>query len=517
MELPWVCRAVISRLSNIKRRGVRVVNIEPLGYLVILCGLLAIFLGARFAMAVLCLAILLGSAAVLQMPVLGGASIQPSHFLLPFLLCGLILRPGQATAACSAMGSRGAGFWFAAYVLFSVMTAIFLPRIFAGATLVYSSARDHSGMMKTIAAPLAPGSSNVTQSVYLLGDLVCFLLVAGLARFGYAGAIVRALIVMSATCLLFAVLDLGTYFTGHADLLDPIRNANYTLHTGATFHGFKRIVGSYPEASAFGSVALALCTFLVILWLDQYPARAIGLITLLLAAAVLFSTSTTAYLASLVVIAMVVCFCLVSLATGRAHRRHNLFLASLLIVGPLAFMGLMLSPQAYAAMSDLFNGAIAQKMQSQSGEERTAWNTLALVSFIETSLLGAGLGTVRASSFLVALLSNVGLFGTLLFCFFLVRLVAGVLRQRLASANQRTLGLAALISSFAQITSATVSGSSTDLGLLFSVTSGLAAGYALGPMYEGPRARRALDVGQLQVRQGADRLSTALQSEGARA
>jgi hypothetical protein len=90
--------------------------------------------------------------------------------------------------------------------------------------------------------------------------------------------------------------------------------------------------------------------------------------------------------------------------------------------------------------------------------------------------MGAGLGAVRASSFVVALLANTGVAGTLLFILFVYRLFAPARGLDMRRLDEAAIGRAALMSALSQIFSATIAGSSTDLGLLFSLTSGLAAG-----------------------------------------
>jgi hypothetical protein len=51
----------------------------------------------------------------------------------------------------------------------------------------------------------------------------------------------------------------------------------------------------------------------------------------------------------------------------------------------------------------------------------------------------------------------------------------------LVNRENRAIGMAAVFASVAQIASATISGSSTDLGLLFSITAGLASGCLTAP------------------------------------
>lgn len=467
-------------------------SIEPIGFIVLLIGVLCMVNGARFAITALCLSTLLGAAAALQLPALGGSSIQPSHLMVLFLVATALLRPAQTQAVLASMAYPGPGFWFAAYILFSVLSSFFLPRIFAGATLVYSSARDASGMMSTVAAPLSPGSSNLSQSVYLLGDLACFVVVSALARLGYARFIAKQLIVASLVCFAFALIDIGTFTIGESQLLDVIRNANYTMHTAEAINGFKRIVGPFPEASIYGAVALAYFSFTLLLWLERVQSRMAGLATLLIGPTIVLCTSTTAYVAGLFVLFMLVLFCLKRLISGPATAPHATFLVITLFLIPCAITALSLVPDAWDSIAGLVNTTVSDKLQSQSGEERTAWNTLALIAFIDTATLGAGLGTVRASSFIAALLSNVGLTGTLLFAAFLYSLVRASGRHVSGDRETHAIGNAAVMASIAQITSAAISGSGTDLGLLFSTSAGLAAGCLAAPSVLPRRATPSL-------------------------
>lgn len=461
-------------------------TIEVIGYIVFLLGAIGIVLGARFAIAVLCLSVLFGAAAAIQLPSLGGSSIQPSHLLLFSLIACCMLRPRLIQQALASAAYPGPGFWFAGYILFSVLSAFFLPRIFQGATLVYSSARGASGVMSTIASPLSPGSSNLTQAVYLLSDLACFAVVCGLAQLGHARFLAQTLVMTAVTCFALASLDVGTFMAGHPEWLDFIRNANYTMHTAETMSGFKRIVGSYPEASAYGSAALAYFTFTLMLWLERFPSRLAGFAALSIGVTILLCTSTTAYIAGALVLSAVIAFSLSQLVAGRTTTRHAAFLSVTLFVVPAAVIGLMLIPDAWNAVNDLASLTLVDKLESQSGEERTAWNTLALTAFVETATFGGGLGTVRASSFPAALLSNIGVAGTVLFFVFLHSLLNAARSKKLPerpdrTIEDRTIGLAAIFASMAQIASATVSASGIDLGLLFSTTAGLAAGCLTRP------------------------------------
>lgn len=233
-------------------------------------------------------------------------------------------------------------------------------------------------------------------------------------------------------------------------------------------------------------------SFTLLLWLERFPSRLTGLATLSIGTTIILCTSTTAYIGCLFVLCLVVLFSLKRLHGGRGTAPYATFLVVTLFMVPCTIVALMLIPDAWNSVTDLTSITFADKLQSQSGEERTAWNTLALVSFVETATFGAGLGTVRASSFIAALLSNVGLSGTVLFAVFLYSLLMAAGRHKSGAREDRSIGIAAVLASIAQITSATISGSSTDLGLLFSITAGLATGCLDRPYVLPRRAARSL-------------------------
>ena len=132
-----------------------------------------------------------------------------------------------------------------------------LPRIFAGTMLINPVGTNAGGEGEGL-IPLGPVSGNFTQSVYLISDLVCFLVIRSLSEsrstFRF---LLSSLLLASAMNVLFAILDVSTYWTGTEHYLDFIRNAPYTLHIDEQVSGSKRIVGSFTEASTFSSVTLS--------------------------------------------------------------------------------------------------------------------------------------------------------------------------------------------------------------------------------------------------------------------
>ena len=93
------------------------------------------------------------------------------------------------------------------------------------------------------------------------------------------------------------------------------------------------------------------------------------------------------------------------------------------VLGPfiifIVIASLMLMPLAWETVLHIADATLVNKLNTQSGIGRWYWNENGLRVFSETDMLGAGLGSVRTSSLMVALLANVGIGGVVLFLAFL--------------------------------------------------------------------------------------------------
>jgi hypothetical protein len=430
--------------------------------------------GPSFGFYLFCPATLLGAAAAVKLPSIGGPSIQPAHLLLCFLAVSVLCRPSLVQAALKSLVFPNAGFWFTLFVVYGCISAFFLPRIFANTTYVFSLAR-HGEEVGIQVLPLAPRSSNLTQAAYLIGDFVCFAIVAAYSKMGGAPIIARSVVLTAALCLVLAAADVLTYATNTQDLLSFIRNANYRMLNDGEIGGLKRIVGSFSEAGAYSYAALGVYAFTLALWLESYPLKHLGVICSLLLSTLLMSTSSTAYAAVLAFSLIVLLGCLSRSMRGTATPRQMSYIGLAFLVLPIILLATMLLPGLWNTITTLFDATIVNKLDSQSGVERMLWNEQALVTFLDTAGLGAGVGSVRASSFIVALAASVGLPGILLFVAFLFRqsrILSVQAGSRTAEAIVMRAGGAACL---AQFIAATISAGGTDLGLFFSIAAGLAS------------------------------------------
>jgi hypothetical protein len=445
-------------------------TIEIIGVIAFAVGFISIFRPPTFIIYAFACSSLLAAAAAFNLDSIGGLSIQPVHFLLSFLVFRLLSEREIRKNIVDALEPGRPGFWLALTVISSLITAFFMPRLFQGQTLVFAVRATINGFV-----PLEPTTSNVTQSVYFIADATCFLVMSGYAATrGGIKVMLNVVLVVAITNLTFAALDLVTYFTNSTAIFSIIRNANYTLLVETELAGFKRIVGSFVEASSFGGCTLGYFAFTGRLWLLGYRPRLTLTLTALSLAATLFATSTTAYVG----LAGLLAFTYLELVIRAMMRPLTPQMLFFLVGSPLAlalFAVLIALNDSYSDyVQNLLDTFLLNKLSSSSGVERSSWNQHALQSFFDTFGFGFGNGSGRASSFLIAALSSLGLFGTALFSLFFLSLFFGSTRGKTFDPVEDVARSGAKYMCLAWLISGSVSNPLIDLGPAFYFFAALA-------------------------------------------
>jgi len=453
-------------------------TIEIMGFVIVAVGLLTIRYGPDFGIYALMISTLFGAAAAVKLPALAHANVLPAHALLPFYLIAVTRLPRGVDQAMRSLAYPSPGFWLAAFTAYAVLSAVFLPRLFAGQIEVFSIVRDVDGRGGTFTQFLGPSAGNITQSLYLIGDLAVFAAVCAHACGRGLAIVVKAVLAAAAANIGFALADLVTYHMGMPDALEFMRNANYGMLVEAEISGFKRLVGSFSEASAFGGITLVYFAFCFELWLRGVHARASGILTGLSLAAVLAATSSSAYVALGVYAAVILLRGGAGLLAGITTKRAAILTVALFIGTVLVVMALALVPPVWTSLSDFVDRTLFNKLHTQSGIERSLWNAHAMDAFFESGGIGVGVGSVRASSFIVAVLANTGVIGLGLLMPMLASLAYRIVigsRDRIAEAYAAAGGWAC----FALLISASLTASSVDLGLLFAINAAIVTAASL--------------------------------------
>jgi hypothetical protein len=291
----------------------------------------------------------------------------------------------------------------------------------------------------------------------------------------------NAVLAMIVLNLIFVVLDLATYSTGTTELLSVIRNAKYSLLAETEIVGFKRIVGSFVEASSFGAATLGFFAYASKLWLLGVNRHRMAILSACSLVALVFSTSTTAYVG----LGIFFTFCYLEACAQAALGRMTKQMALLIIGAPIAILviclTIALNDATSAYVKNLADTMILNKMSTESGVERSMWNRQALQAFFNTYGFGVGNGSLRASSFPLAVLGNLGFVGAILFCLFFVGIFFN--RAQFAKSHQidDAYRQAAKSACIAWLITATISGALTDLGLPFFAFAAIACSRSLYP------------------------------------
>jgi hypothetical protein len=462
-----------SRLSSecSQNRKILPMTLELVGFVTVAVGLLCLFVGPRLLILAMPFASLLGASAATVLTALGGANIPPAHVLLGFGALTTILRYRLFGYALQAIAFPLPGFWLAVTILYGLATAIFIPRLFAGQTDVFAIARtETSGVL--VLVPLQPVSGNFTQSIYFVADLVCFMLYYSYAQSeDNVRLFAKAVLACAIANLVFGLIDYLTFTTGTAELLAPIRNGTYAILDEAELAGFKRIVGSFAEASSYGTFSLWLFAFAGKLWLRGIYTRTTGPLALLLIFALLASTSTTAYAGFAIILAIEYIAGIVRIALRQATWTTAFFLMFAPMIFGIFACVVALHPTWSSTVWEVYEITFLNKLSSDSGIERSSWNMQAATNLVETFGLGVGVGSTRTSTWLLAVPVSLGIVGTLTYGAFVLSIF---LLRPCSDSFGAGVKSAARSACLAQLIGSCIGGAFVDLGLPFFMLAAVA-------------------------------------------
>jgi hypothetical protein len=445
-------------------------TIELIGIISLTLGMVSVFCPPSFVVNLFLYSMLLGASAASILEALGGASLPPAHLLLGFLTFRLLRDNVIFRNIVQGFAFGRPGFWLLLTMIYCTATAYILPRLFAGQTLVVPVRAETAYVIA-----LAPSMANLTQSIYFIGDFVCFTVLSGYAASPEARKVLgNAALRFAALNLIFAALDLTTYFTNTTELLSFIRNGTYGLLNDTEVAGFKRIVGSFTEAASFGGMTLGCFAFTLKLWLLGIRPRLTSILTLLALAALIFSTSTTAYVGLLAFLAFSYLEIFSCVLRGSITSQMAIFIFVIPVITAIIIIAILFSDTYSVYLRSLLDTFVLKKMSTDSGIERSSWNRQAMQNFFDTFGFGTGNGSLRSSSFPVAVLANLGIVGAVLFGLFLVTVFFSSGKGRPVNRLDDAYRQAAKSACFAWLITATVSGALVDLGLAFFAFAALA-------------------------------------------
>src|SRR5258708_3472944 len=201
-------------------------TIEPIGIISLVLGAACFLLASTFAVHTFVISTLFGASAAVVLTAMSNANIQPAHLLLGFFVAHLATRKDVWHYGSNCLKFPQAGFWLLLTVVYGIICTLLIPRLFAGFSYVYAIRADTGTGYSLM--PLAPGSGNLTQTIYFISDFICFVAFSVCASTSDGRiAIAYAALTCAGLNLAFAALDLVTYWTNTTEMLAFIRNASY--------------------------------------------------------------------------------------------------------------------------------------------------------------------------------------------------------------------------------------------------------------------------------------------------
>lgn len=429
---------------------------------------------------------LFGGSAAFILVAAGGSSIPPAQFALGFLILRLLLPgAGQMERLREALWRNR---FLLLFVGWGIVSAFTLPIVFAKSMQV-TPLKPIPGADLFATVPLRPTSQNWTTAFYLTGTL--FAGVASAAVAGRPGGGARLVTVGFWVAMFHGITGFASVLfrgTPVDSFLALFRNGSYA-QLDQSFNGFVRMAGVWPEPSSYAAFASTWCIFMLELWFRGVQPRRTGAAGLLLLGALIFSTSSSAYVS----LAAYSLFLMLrfAVAPGTLGARRHLAMLAIAFSGTALILTLLvIFPELAHRLNRTLLYMTVEKSESGSGVQRAFWAWQGVEVFMRSYGLGIGAGSFRSSSLLTAILGSMGLFGMLAFAAHLLSAVRPFAPSSWSlhlSTPDQAIGCAASSTSLVMLAPACVGAPSPDPGVLWAVMCG--AALALRPA---PHARQQL-------------------------
>ena len=384
------------------------------------------------------------------------------------LVASVVIRPSGLSGIVMIVRKHWSSWVVIALAVYVVGGAILMPRLFAGSVTVPGVVGGYSADVL-----LQPVPGNFNQASYFaMGMLTFFAVSVALLNPHNFVVIKRAFFAFGGINAILGVADLLGKIAGFSDILSPIRTAAYVMHTGSSVSGFWRIAGGHTEAAAFAGSALAGVAFCVSYWRATGSRLALWLM-LVLGGLLVLSTSSTAY-GSIAILSVLLAGSILSSSVRDGLRRRDVALTGVATAGAIIILFLaVISPNVFGSFFDLVYSSIFEKAGSSSGVERAYWNARSLDAFVATYGFGIGIGSSRASSWIVAVLSQLGVAGALLIAILTLIIIRGMHGAERGRVDGEVVAIAnaARAAAIAGLVANSLIGGNADPGLIFIIAA----------------------------------------------
>jgi hypothetical protein len=391
---------------------------------------------------------------------LGGSTVPAFVAQAGVLLALTVLHRNFWRDLSGVLESQPLAYLICAIVVYAVATSIIFPRLFADQTTVFVPVG-----AEIVEAPLRPVSGNINRAAYLVLDCLVFLALCILLRQGRIAEVRRGFLAFAAINAALGLIDVVGKLVGMGDVLGPIRTADYNMLTEQTAGDFFRIMGGFPEPSAYAAAgALPAIAFVFMDWRIT-KSRVSLTLALVLLTLLLFSTSSTAYASLGILLSLYSMSSLVSFLRGRVYLHHVVMFAMGWMAITLLLAVYVLDERQMDPIVNMLMNATVNKQLSGSALERGMWNAQSIQNFLDTFGVGVGLGSTRSSSWPISVIAQLGVIGGVAFAIAVGALAMGLLRWNESEVSR--LSACASAAGLAWICGSSFGGSGADPNMIF--------------------------------------------------
>lgn len=384
-------------------------------------GIIAFLFGLEFILVGLIISSVLQAMAFIN---LGDNPIIVYYFFaLLFIVRGLIDLCLERDTILWAPGQNTPLLYLSLFVFYSSFGAFIFPNVFAG-MLVYSPKLGIDDQVNNMTR-LVFESFNLNQVAQLLVNVLMIGIIW--LKPMTPTLFIRAILIAWGIVIFFALWQwlanmTGIYFP-EAYLYTV---EGWSLGNDQLIGSFARVNGSFVEPSSLATYLCGMYGFFLIWWVKDSNWR-ILLCLLLTIFVMLITVSSTAYLSLFLILAAVLWGLGVAplFKSGSIDKSVGMiFLAVILSIFLLVMLWL-----GSEQVRELINVVLLQKSDGDSFVVRFDADIESMQILWRTYGLGVGLGSNRPSSFLLFLLSNVGVLGFLFFTLFIISLAHSALKN----------------------------------------------------------------------------------------
>lgn len=385
---------------------------------------LAAILDVSWSITLFFVSLAFGSLAIVPPSVTGGVTFLPVTACSFLLAIKAFLTFGRPVALQDGLLNPNRLGLLTAFMVMSLIVTYTAPILFQGVPVMAFNASAPSGL--TLSA------GNITQPLYIVASFLVTLSLYQIALDPRGRqALFKGIMIGGLVAVFAGVCDLA--FAG-TTLLAPVRTATYAMMNGDAVAGYRRVIGFDTEASAYGALTVGFLALIYFMRVGRavggWFARIETPLVVALIAFTLLSTSSAAYLGLILFFACALLANIVSRGDRDEITYANVEILGLLAVVAVVVAIAIVKPSIVSPLGTIIESSLFKKAGSSSFEERSMWNAVSLEGFRQTFGYGVGIGSTRASSWPVAVLSSCGVLGAGLIVALFLRLMTVPLNGR---------------------------------------------------------------------------------------